>query len=245
MPGLYAAVFVITRVAGVCSSPVDPWLTNFICAMSPQNICICISNPPYLCLVADIFVKGGKAPAVPIICRLPVNISGTNPVGVNNLVGKLFRVKERRSMSTVITCSQKFFSCRLVGWIPTCSNALQQGWPCNLLSMFISGNFQHGRHTIRSSGTGHHKQQVSCQRLSLYPPILPSKYSKQEKGPDLTKVFNVGDHIPCLGRPHLTTCPTARGSFCKSFCRSFCSVLSQIYTSITVLAWRRQQKYTY
>ena len=87
MPGLYAAVFVITRVAGVCSSPVDPWLTNFICAMSPQNICICISNPLYLCLVADIFVKGGKAPAPCIICQLPVNMSGTNPE-VNNLVGK-------------------------------------------------------------------------------------------------------------------------------------------------------------
>ena len=56
-------------------------------------------SPLYLCLVADIFVKGRKAPAVFIICRLPVNNSGTNP-GVNqHWVGKLFRIKERRSMS--------------------------------------------------------------------------------------------------------------------------------------------------
>ena len=56
-------------------------------------------SPLYLCLVADIFVKGRKAPAVFIICRLPVNNSGTNP-GVNqHWVGKLFRIKERESMS--------------------------------------------------------------------------------------------------------------------------------------------------
>ena len=52
-------------------------------------------SPLYLCLVADIFVKGRKAPAVFIICRSPVNNSGTNP-GVNqHWVGKLFRIKER------------------------------------------------------------------------------------------------------------------------------------------------------
>ena len=72
--------------------------------MRPQNICICISPPLYLCLVADIFVKGGKAPAPWIICRLPVNIniSGTKP-GMINWVGKQFKIIWQRSEVTTNT----------------------------------------------------------------------------------------------------------------------------------------------
>ena len=139
---LCVAVFVITRVAGVRSSPVDPWLTNFICAMRPQNICICISPPLYLCLVADIFVKGGKAPAPWIICRLPVNIniSGTKP-GMINWVGKQFKIIWQRSEVTTNT-RYRVLKYRRKGERNCQPQVSTARWPLKGFHLLYPGTFQ-------------------------------------------------------------------------------------------------------